>query len=344
MKTRKIIQIALIVTGGLCPGQFLQAQHLIKYGTKVAAGMEKATTAIKGIEHSLEKVGAAATKAGMNLPKAYTGNATAIAGATIDTKIKGVGLSEISGVDFKFLAETFTFSRTSPIYKNPKKQENFSLDIPASQAILYQEMILQAEARFAEKLRRNLLRLDLYKEDILKAYHLPDNYINAYYNRRVLPYLANPKYTPDSDPTVLYRGMLVTPDELKVILKEGFSPKNTRWNAGAEAGKPAVSFSSSSTEANSYIFQSGYKKDGIGVLFVVRKRPTMELGKDPTLNKTKTIYYSYQEVAPEDILEVSVRGEYGFESLETIFKKAAEGNLKPHETWTQQFEQTVIFR
>ena len=63
----------------------------------------------------------------------------------------------------------------------------------------------------------------------------------------------------------------------------------------------------------------------------------MELGKDPVLNRTKTIYYSYEDIPPEDIVDVLVWGEYGLESLDKIFENAQKGTLKPHTAWTGQF-------
>lgn len=177
----------------------------------------------------------------------------------------------------------------------------------------------------------------LHREDLLRSYHLPEGYLEGFFMKRIFPYQSSPNYIADKkSDEILYRGMLITPEELAKILKEGFSPVHSKWNAGTD-GRPAVSLSSSSVEATHYIFQSGSKRNGIGVVFEVRRKPSMELGKDPVLNRTKTIYYSYEDIPPEDIVDVLVWGEYGLESLDKIFENAQEGTLKPHTAWTGQF-------
>ena len=181
----------------------------------------------------------------------------------------------------------------------------------------------------------------LYKNEILRGYHLPADYLDGFFLRRIQPYQSRPDYTADNDSDqFLYRGMLLTPEELANIMRVGFSPKDAKWNSGTD-GRSAISLSSSSTEASHYIFQNGSKKEGIGVIFKIRRKPTMELGKDPVLNKTQTIYYSYQDIAPADIATVYLWGEYGFESLPSILKKAQEGTLRSN-SWTNQFNS--IFR
>ncbi len=180
---------------------------------------------------------------------------------------------------------------------------------------------------------QNTLR---YRDEILAGYHLPQNYVEGFFDRRIYPYLSRPTYLPGKEEDVLFRGMLVTPEELVEILKGGFSPKTSTWTAGADGA--AVSFSSSPVEASHYIFQSGYKKDGIGVVFKVKKLPAMQLGQNKDLNSTRTIYYSYEDVPAGAILSVSVRGEYGQENLESVLQAAQEGKIKPHQRWTSQFD------
>ena len=185
------------------------------------------------------------------------------------------------------------------------------------------------------------------REALLASYHLPQNYIEGFYARRIEPYRSKPQaiYHPDENSDKeLYRGMILTPEELAAILKKGFSPKDSSWNTGTDSRGAAVSLSSSYNEASHYIFQSGYKKDGIGVVFVVRRTPAMELGKDPVYNATKTIYYSYEDIPASDIVDVWIHGEYGPESLESIFEKIKQGTNRPHSRWTDQFGSGVFFR
>ena len=180
-----------------------------------------------------------------------------------------------------------------------------------------------------------------YRNEILKGYHLPSNYIEGYYVRRIQPYQHNPPYVAGKNAeTELYRGMMVTPEELAQIMQEGFSPKTSQWNIGTTGNKNAVSLSSSFYEASDYIFQSGFKKEGIGVVFTVRRQPYMELGEDPVLNSTKTIYYSYQDIAPEDILEVDIWGEFGVEKLENVLQKAQAGTIQTNNAWVNQFNRS----
>lgn len=186
-----------------------------------------------------------------------------------------------------------------------------------------------------------------YRAELLAAYHLPQNYIEGFYMRRIDPYRSRPEmiYHPEKNSDkVLYRGMIITPEELTAILKKGFSPKDSKWNTGTDERGAAVSLSSSYNEANHYIFQNGYKKDGIGVVFVVKRKPTMELGKSAEFNSTKTIYYSYEDIPASDILDVYIHGEYGPESLSQIVEKINAGTLRPHTTWTDQFNGSGFLR
>ncbi|WP_432634252.1 hypothetical protein [Candidatus Avelusimicrobium sp.] len=189
--------------------------------------------------------------------------------------------------------------------------------------------------------------VETHRAAILASYHLPQNYIEGFYMRRIDPYRSRPEqiYHPDKNSDkVLYRGMIITPEELTAILKKGFSPKDSTWNTGTDERGAAVSLSSSYNEASHYIFQSGYKKDGIGVVFVVKRKPTMELGKDPELNSTKTIYYSYEDIPASDILDVYIHGEYGPESLSQIVEKINAGTTRPHTSWTNQFDRGGFLR
>lgn len=193
--------------------------------------------------------------------------------------------------------------------------------------------------KVAERKRQRMVlvtNLLLRRSELIRGYHLPENYLEGFYFRRIYPYQSDPTYTPDKESDkYLYRGMLLTPEELAKILRVGFSPATSTWNAGTSKGN-TVSLSSSMVEASHYIFQSGGKKEGIGVVFKVRRKPTMELGKDPVLNKTQTIYYSYEDIPASDIADVYIWGEYGFEYLKTILDKIKEGTVKSNK-WTNQF-------
>ncbi len=197
-----------------------------------------------------------------------------------------------------------------------------------------EKMQISKQKRDRATLVANVL---LNREALVRGYNLPRDFIEGFYFKRIERYMQKPDYTADKkSDTVLFRGMLVTPEELAKILQVGFSPKTSSWNAGTN-GNPAVSLSSSSVEASHYIFQSGVKKDGIGVVFEVRRKPYMVLGTDPVLNRNKTIYYSYQDIPAEEIVGVSVWGEYGLERLSTILEKAKNGEIKSNRGWTGQF-------
>ncbi len=198
--------------------------------------------------------------------------------------------------------------------------------------------------RKRDKMQRARLAASVivYKEGILRGYHLPEEYLEGYFMRRIFPYQSKPTYLPGpKSDTLLYRGMLLTPEDLSKILREGFSPKTAQWNAGTD-GRPAVSLSSSEQEATHYIFQSGFKQNGIGVVFEVRRSPLMELGKDPVLNRTKTIYYSYEDIPAGDIVNVYILGEFGWNSLEKIISAAKEGTISSHTKWTGQFGRVLL--
>ncbi|MDO5764691.1 MAG: hypothetical protein Q4P84_03175, partial [Elusimicrobiales bacterium] len=210
--------------------------------------------------------------------------------------------------------------------------------VSAGQANAVKRVVLKAKQERAARSRLFLSAGNsLYRDEILKGYHLPFNYIEGFYLRRIHPYLAKPSYTPDGDKNILFRGMLLTPEELSEVMRKGFSPSTSNWNTGTD-GRAAVSFSSSSVEAAHYIFQQGFKKNTIGVVFEVRRLPAMVPGLSRLYNSTKTIYYSYEDIAPENIVDVLVWGEYGLERLEDIIHKAARGEIRPHTVWTSQFD------
>lgn len=210
--------------------------------------------------------------------------------------------------------------------------------VSAGQANAVKRVVLKAKQERAARSRLFLSAgFSLYRDEILKGYHLPLNYIEGYYLRRIQPYLAKPDYSPDGDNNVLYRGMLLTPDELTDILRKGFSPSTSTWNTGTD-GRAAVSFSSSRVEAAHYIFQQGFKKNGIGVVFKVRRSPNMVPGMSRLYNSTGTIYYSYEDITPENIEEVLIWGEYGLERRADILQKALRGEIRPHTVWTGQFD------
>lgn len=197
-----------------------------------------------------------------------------------------------------------------------------------------EKMQISKQKRDRATLVANVL---LNRDALVRGYNLPREFIEGFYFKRIERYMSNPDYAADKrSDTVLFRGMLVTPEELAKILQVGFSPKTSSWNAGT-GGSAAVSLSASSVEAGHYIFQSGVKKDGIGVVFEVRRKPYMVLGTDPVLNRNKTIYYSFQDIPAEEIVGVSVWGEYGLERLSTILEKAKNGEIKSNRGWTGQF-------
>lgn len=177
--------------------------------------------------------------------------------------------------------------------------------------------------------------------DILNAYHLPANYLNGYYARRVEPTLHKSREE-IPNPEVLYHGGYMSLADLQNILRHGLLAKRTQWTA---LGGAAVYFSSHSLEAQNYIFQgTDNLPDGVGVLFKVKKRESMHVVIDATSNPTRTIFKSDSDVPPEDILEVYLAGETGFVLLADVLQKQREGTLTPHTRWTGAFERKAIFR
>ncbi len=235
----------------------------------------------------------------------------------------------------------------TPVQKNNYVLPQLNLQRQAIQQTIAQKATFDAALKLQQKaIENNITRLtggiDLltYRDDILKGYYLTPKYLYGFYTYRVCHWLDHPTWDPDpQSDQVLFRGMLLTPEELDKILKEGFSPKTSTWNVGTD-GRNAVSFSSNSSEAESYIFQAEHKENGIGVLFTVKRTPNMVLGTNPQLNPTKTIYYSYEDVPAEDIVEVYIRGQYGDIRLSDILNNAQKGTIKPND-WVHQFDNAV---
>jgi len=173
------------------------------------------------------------------------------------------------------------------------------------------------------------------QKEIEKGYHLPENFICAYYERRILPYQQRPTYTATDD--YLYRGMYITVDELANILKNGFEVKYNTWSA---VGGKGVYFSSSIREADDYIFQAVdfHKKNALGVVFKMEKGGYAQAVEDPVHNSTKTIYKAPGDVPKDKIAEIYLRGEYGLERLGDIIDKARSGGVKPNSSWVNQFD------
>jgi len=185
--------------------------------------------------------------------------------------------------------------------------------------------------------------VSLNAEQIKKYYGLNDTYINGYYDRRIYPYLSKPTFVPNSQNTV-YRGMLLTIDELKDIIKNGIDINKTSWNVGAKGNAKIISSSSSSSEAKSYIFQSSdggrLAKGAIGVVVEFTKTPSEKLFDDPKLNRTKTIYHTYSSIPANRIVGIYIYGEYGLESLQEVSDKIKSGKAADTR-WHDSFGSSV---
>lgn len=177
-------------------------------------------------------------------------------------------------------------------------------------------------------------RLLANADEINKGFTLTPGYINGYYDRRILPYMEHPTYTPTDD-THLYRGMLLNTDEIANIMENGLEVKFNQWQA---AGGKGVYFSSSLREAGDYIFQAGSRNQGLGVVVEVEKGDYAQEVVDPVLNSTKTIYKAPDDVSKEKITNILIQGEYGFERLSTIVDKAEKGEIQSNEKWVSQFD------
>jgi hypothetical protein len=193
----------------------------------------------------------------------------------------------------------------------------------------------------ANKEKQNLElvhKIEKREVDLEKYFHLPANYARWYFQKRVEPTLRSPSYEYTKNPPVLYRGMFITLQQLKTILKEGMKLSEVRWGAGDPHGQSAgVSFSSSITEASSYIFHNAHEKfesgKGVGVIFRIRTGSEYKILEDDQLNSTKTIYKKYSDVESEEIDAVYLWGEYGPENLESILKKNSLDKIKPQSEW-----------
>ncbi len=173
------------------------------------------------------------------------------------------------------------------------------------------------------------------KGEVEKGYHLPENFISGYYQRRIFPYQAHPTYTSSGD-NHMYRGMYITVDELANILQNGFETKYNTWSA---AGGKGIYLSSSIREADDYIFQSVdiTKKNAIGVVFQLENGEYAKEVVDPVLNSTETIYKSEGDVPSSKITDIYLRGEYGLERLADIIEKAQNGDVKSNK-WVNMFD------
>ncbi|MHC9540464.1 MAG: hypothetical protein AB9903_13185 [Vulcanimicrobiota bacterium] len=173
------------------------------------------------------------------------------------------------------------------------------------------------------------------QSEIEKGYHLPENFICGYYERRILPYQEHPTYTKTDD--YLYRGMYITVDELANILKNGFEIKYNSWRA---AGGQGIYLSSSMREADDYIFQSVdfNKKNALGVVFKMEKGDYAQLVQDPVLNAPNTIFKAPGDVPSDKIVEIYLRGQYGLERLGDIMDRARKDGIKPNNSWVNQFD------
>lgn len=230
---------------------------------------------------------------------------------------------------------------TSTAYEALRNQMN-ALDVSLANKTLH----LSPAGRLSKESRRintglaqYMLNKESVKEQIVKGYALSDAFLEGYYLRRIYPYLSKPSFQADQSGH-LYRGIYMTVDELAATLKDGFLTKMNTWSTGARKGERIVSFSTSTGEAMSYIFQtSGNHPNGIGVVFEVdRDLAGLEYWEDPILNSTKTIYHCYKDVPASRIRNVYVYGEYGLESLVEILIKAQKGKVKSNQQWVSVFD------
>lgn len=192
----------------------------------------------------------------------------------------------------------------------------------------------------------SLAILNEYESQIKEYYSLPEDYLTGYFTARIEKYMAKPQFIP-TDNEFLYRGMYVTTEELKDILANGMLVSKTSWHTGAKKGsKGIISTSLSEPEARTYIYQSAspdkVAKQGIGVIFKIRKTSDHVLFDDKVLNSTNTIYHDYKDIPASDILSVSVEGQYGSEYLTTIKKNIESGRAKDL-SWKDSFKRRGSF-
>lgn len=178
-----------------------------------------------------------------------------------------------------------------------------------------------------------------HREEILKAHRLPVAYTRGYYARRIEPYLSKTRYPEIKDPKMLYRGVFLSVDQLIEILEKGMKLGKVNWTAVGGG----LSFTSSVQEASTYIFHNADDRpEGIGVVFEVKRRDEMVLAVDKDLNPTHTIFKLHEDLAPEEITNFFIWGQYGLESVDKIIERARADLLTNHEEWTHQF--STIFR
>ncbi|MEK7703335.1 MAG: hypothetical protein AAB426_00140, partial [Myxococcota bacterium] len=184
-------------------------------------------------------------------------------------------------------------------------------------------------SRWAKAVRR-------HREDVLRGYHLPQRYIEGYYERRILPYQDKQRYARVADPALLYRGMFVAADDIATMLEQGFPVSRNTWTA---VGGKGVYFSTSEQEALTYVFHSGTDAfEGVGVVFAVRPTPEMQVVRDATSNPDGSIFKSAQDVPANAIVDVYLWGQWGLERLDDVLARIEAGRIVPHEKWTGTFD------
>lgn len=235
----------------------------------------------------------------------------------------GVGKNLIMGV-LDFIGP-FQLLKSASIFSNSEK-----INMPEPEKITASavEQPPVKNKEWLETITRNEKELENY-------YSLTPDFISGYYGRRILPYLANPSYTPENT-DFLFRGMLLNVQDLKDILKDGLLLEKTSWNVGAEDKKPIISSSSNYEEAKSYIFQSDRKDRGIGVVVKLTKTKEDRLWHDDKLNRTKTIYHTYSSIPASRIADIAIFGQYGMEKLNTVEEKIKSGRAA-NTSWLNSF-------
>lgn len=174
-----------------------------------------------------------------------------------------------------------------------------------------------------------------FQGSLEKGYHLPENFINGYFDRRIFPYQNRPTYH-ETDGS-FYRGMYITVDDLANILENGFEVKRNTWSA---VGGQGVYVTTSEREAEDYIFQAvDYgKKNAIGVVFKMERGDYATLVEDPDCNSTNTIYKAANDVPSDRITQIYLKGQYGLESLQSVIERAQKGEIEPNTSWVNQFD------
>jgi hypothetical protein len=173
-----------------------------------------------------------------------------------------------------------------------------------------------------------------HAQDLLDSHHLPKSYIEGYLTRRINSRAKPTEYLKPEEIQYLYRGVLISVDDLVKILNEGMALKDSSWHAGGVG----ISFSTDINEAASYIFQS-WKENAVGVVFRVdydeKKYWPLD---DLSLNPFETILKTSDKIQPKNISGVYIWSEYGLEPLSKVFEKFSDDSAVPHEKWTTQFD------